>query len=70
VNIEQALLEQVRALNPAQQQAVLNFAASLRQPPPIAGKERLPGLHQDAFYWMADNFDAPLPDKFWLGEEE
>jgi len=37
--IEQALLEQVRALRPAQQQAVLDFAAFLRQ------KLRQPGVN-------------------------
>ncbi|MFM7469965.1 MAG: hypothetical protein ACKO5P_00405 [Nodosilinea sp.] len=40
--IEQSLLEQVRALSPAQQQAVLDFAAFLRQPAP---KARVAGLH-------------------------
>ena len=29
---------------------------------------RVPGLHAGA-YWIADDFDAPLPDSFWLGEE-
>jgi len=68
--IEQALLEQVRALNPAQQQAVLDFATFLCQklPQPVP-KARIAGLHQDDPYWMADDFDDPLPDEFWLGEE-
>ena len=30
--------------------------------------ERKPGLHLGAFV-MADDFDDPLPDSFWLGEE-
>lgn len=68
--IEQALLEQVRALTPAQQQAVLDFAAFLRQKTPQpAPKARTPGLHPGAFV-MSDDFDDPLPDSFWLGEEE
>ena len=29
---------------------------------------RTPGLHAGR-YWIADDFDAPLPDDFWLGEE-
>ncbi|MFQ4140555.1 DUF2281 domain-containing protein [Nodosilinea sp. PGN35] len=68
--IEQALLEQVRALTPAQQQEVLDFAAFLRQktPQPVP-KPRTPGLHKDDPYWMADDFDDPLPDEFWLGED-
>jgi len=48
--IEQALLEQVRALTPAQQQEVLDFAAFLRQKTlqPLL-KKRTPGLHEGAF---------------------
>ena len=29
---------------------------------------RTPGLHAGR-YWIAADFDAPLPDDFWLGEE-
>ena len=29
---------------------------------------RTPGLHAGR-YWIADDFDAPLPDDFWLGEK-
>jgi hypothetical protein len=28
----------------------------------------MPGLHAGQ-YWIAEDFDAPLPDSFWLGEE-
>lgn len=31
--------------------------------------QRIPGLHQ-GMGWISDNFDDPLPDEFWLGEEE
>lgn len=30
---------------------------------------RTPGLHAGQ-YWIADDFDAPLPDSFWIGEED
>lgn len=33
--------------------------------PPI--KPRIPGLHAGTT-WVSDDFDAPLPDEFWLGE--
>ncbi|MEM9766621.1 MAG: DUF2281 domain-containing protein [Cyanobacteria bacterium P01_D01_bin.71] len=69
MNIEQALLDQVRTLTPEQQQAVLEFAVSLHPETPPAPKKRIPGLHRGAFYWMADDFDDPLPDEFWLGED-
>ena len=68
MNIEQALLEQIQFLTPEQQQEVLDFAAFLRQKAPVVLKKRVPGLHKGNAYWMADDFDAPLPDEFWLGE--
>ena len=68
MDIEQALLEQVRSLTPAQQHAVLDFAAFLRQRVSTGLQEPIPGLHKDIPYWMADDFDAPLPDEFWLAE--
>lgn len=30
--------------------------------------QRVPGLGKGA-WTMADDFDAPLPDEFWLGED-
>ena len=73
MSIEQALIAEVRSLTPQQQQEVLNFAAFLRQRSIVAeastAKAPAPGLHKDTPYWMADDFDAPLPDSFWLGEQ-
>ena len=74
MSIEQALIAEVRSLTPQQQQEVLNFAAFLRQRSPQVAKgptdeAPTPGLHKDVPYWMAEDFDAPLPDSFWLGEE-
>jgi antitoxin (DNA-binding transcriptional repressor) of toxin-antitoxin stability system len=31
-------------------------------------KKRIAGLNRGQI-WMSDDFDAPLPDEFWLGEE-
>lgn len=31
-------------------------------------KKRIAGLNRGQV-WMSDDFDAPLPDEFWLGEE-
>ena len=31
-------------------------------------QKRVLGLHAGQT-WIADDFDAPLPDSFWLGEE-
>ena len=30
---------------------------------------RIPGIHEGEI-WTSDDFDAPLPDSFWLGEKE
>ncbi|MBS3026147.1 MAG: DUF2281 domain-containing protein [Dolichospermum sp. DET50] len=30
---------------------------------------RIPGLHQGEI-WISDDFNDPLPDEFWLGEDE
>jgi antitoxin (DNA-binding transcriptional repressor) of toxin-antitoxin stability system len=36
---------------------------------PVEGKtgKRIPNLHPGG--WISDDFDDPLPDEFWLGEE-
>ena len=70
MSIEQSLIAEVRSLTPEQQQEVLNFAAFLRQRNPVSTNSRTPGLHKDIPYWMAEDFDAPLPDSSWLGEDE
>ena len=41
------------------------------EPPAEPGKPRIPGLHAHLGpTWTSDDFDEPLPDEFWLGEEE
>jgi prevent-host-death family protein len=29
--------------------------------------QRIPGLHKGTVLYISDDFDAPLPDEFWLG---
>lgn len=65
MSIEQALIAEVRSLTPVQQQEVLNFAAFLRQRNPVATNSPTPGLHKHIPYWIAEDFDAPLPDSLW-----
>jgi antitoxin (DNA-binding transcriptional repressor) of toxin-antitoxin stability system len=36
---------------------------------PSTAPPRTPGLHQGQG-WIAEDFDAELPDSFWLGEDE
>jgi hypothetical protein len=42
--------------------------AGHREEGPDSLTPRIPGLHAGQ-YWIAEDFDAPLPDSFWLGEE-
>ena len=37
--------------------------------PPKSPSPRRPNLHPGEI-WMSDDFDDPLPDEFWLGEDE
>jgi prevent-host-death family protein len=30
-------------------------------------QRRTPGLHASSGYWMAPDFDEPLPESFWFG---
>jgi antitoxin (DNA-binding transcriptional repressor) of toxin-antitoxin stability system len=36
------------------------------QPPPPSTGQRVFNMHPGAF-WMAPDFDDPLPDEFWFG---
>jgi antitoxin (DNA-binding transcriptional repressor) of toxin-antitoxin stability system len=38
-------------------------------PIPSTGRKRVMGLHRGVA-WMSEDFDAPLPDEFWLGGDE
>ncbi len=33
-------------------------------------KRRTLGLHRGVVKWISPDFDEPLPDSFWLGDEE
>lgn len=40
------------------------------QPPPEQPTApRQPGFAKGTFLWMAPDFDDPLPDEFWFGDE-
>jgi prevent-host-death family protein len=34
-----------------------------------AAQRRTPGLHASTGYWMAPDFDEPLPESFWFGNQ-
>lgn len=39
-----------------------------QETPPLT-QPRIPGLHR-GMVWMADDFNDPMPDEFWLDEED
>ena len=71
VNLPQAILTKVQVLPRAQQQQILDFAEFLIQKYECSNvpTQRVPDLHQGQV-WMSDDFDEPLPDEFWLGEND
>jgi antitoxin (DNA-binding transcriptional repressor) of toxin-antitoxin stability system len=36
---------------------------------PAEKKERILGMHRGSI-WVSNDFDDPLPDEFWLGEDK
>jgi hypothetical protein len=80
-SLADALLAVVRTLPPHRQAQVLDFAAFLRAQEeagdgaaPSASEDAtrrhpVPNLHPGAMV-MHDDFDDPLPEGFWLGEQE
>ncbi|BAZ05143.1 DUF2281 domain-containing protein [Calothrix sp. NIES-3974] len=75
VNITELLIGKLQSLSPEQQQTLLDFVEFLEhknaqsQPIPTQpGQKRVLGLNRGEI-WMSDDFNEPLPDEFWLGEE-
>ena len=42
--------------------------ARLASVTPVKKKKRIAGLNRGTI-WTSDDFDAPLPDEFWLGNK-
>ncbi len=65
------LLEPARNLSLDEQRellARLTVEVKERETPPLT-QPRVAGLHR-GMVWMAEDFDDPMPDEFWLGEED
>ncbi len=39
------------------------------EPSPAPRRGRIPGLHRGTVTFISDDFDAPLSDEFWFGQE-
>jgi len=61
--IDQLSAEQKRIISER-----LGKTESENQSHSVAPKRRVAGLHPGAI-WTSDDFDDPLPDEFWLGED-
>jgi hypothetical protein len=75
LKITEVLIAKVQSLPPEQQQTLLDFVEFLEhkntQPQPIPTQpvqQRVLGLNRGEV-WMSEDFNEPLPDEFWLGEE-
>ena len=74
LNITQALVAKLQNLPPEQQQTVLDFIKFLeqkyikKQSNQNSSQKRIFGLHEGQG-WMSEDFNDPLPDEFWVGEE-
>lgn len=70
LDITQALIAKLQSLPPEQQQILLDFADFLVQKhgQPQTGEQRVPDLNRGEV-WMSEDFNDPLPDEFWTGEQ-
>ena len=70
VNNTEEIIAKLQNLPPQQQQQVVDFIEFLGQkyihPKPV--KKRVLGLSKGKI-WMSDDFNEPLPDEFWTGEQ-
>lgn len=46
---------------------IMDGSKPLARVSPVESGKRIPDLHPGT--WISDDFDEPLPDEFWLGEE-
>ncbi|MEL6164245.1 MAG: DUF2281 domain-containing protein [Cyanobacteria bacterium J06632_19] len=75
LDITEALIVKVQNLPPEQQQTLLDFAEFLvqrhtqsQQVQSQAVKQRVADLNRGEI-WMSEDFNDPLPDEFWMGEQ-
>ena len=63
------LLKVVDSLSPEQKRVLReHIDTETTQNEVDLSKPRILGLHPGAI-WMSDDFDDPLPDEFWLGDD-
>ena len=67
--IQNRLRELLPLINSGNEVIVMQAEKPVMRLAPIANKKekRIAGLHA-GMGWISDDFDAPLPEEFWLGE--
>jgi hypothetical protein len=50
--------------------ALIQLVETLPEQTKAAPLSRIPGLNRGWIAYMAPDFDDPLPDEFWLGDEK
>jgi hypothetical protein len=70
--IPEDVLAILQALSPERRQQVFDFAEFLgqKQEQPSIVAKRTRDLDRGAVTWISDDFDDPLPDDFWFGEND
>ena len=70
MSITEEFLQIASTLPADRKREVLEFAEFLKAREGTAQRPgpRLAGLFAEMPYFMADDFDDPLPESFWLGE--
>lgn len=73
MSITEQIVQIASTLPADRQQEVLDFAEFLRTREASGqegGRPRVAGLFAGMPYFMADDFNEPLTDSFWMGEGE
>jgi hypothetical protein len=65
----QEMLKEIRTLSINERKELINaIVDTLTETHEPQSIERIPGLHAGTT-WVSDDFDDPLPDSFWFGDE-
>lgn len=71
MTLTEQIAQMAAALPVDRQQEVLDFVEFLRsrEAPALTSARRAEGLFAGMPYFIADDFDEPLPEAFWMGDE-
>lgn len=67
MTVLQTLFRTIDELTPEEKQQIVAYIQEHQETEPASQQPRVPGLFPGI--WMSDDFNAELPETFWLGEE-